>query len=823
MVFSNNLLMGAAGQATGYEIEQSIRFNDDDSAFMDRTPSSASNRKTWTWSGWVKRASNSEQAFFAAGDNSSNRFGLRFSSAANGAYLGVFDDISAATSLDLQSEKNFVDFSAWYHIVVAVDTTQSTASNRCKVYVNGNQITDFNNADYMGQNTDTSVNNTVKHRIGRLSYNTAQQFDGYLAEINFVDGSQLAPANFGETSNTTGQWVPIKYAGSYGTNGFYIKGEDSSDLGNDSSGNNNDFTTSGLAAADQMLDSPTDNFTTFNPIGSCNVSGQALTLSDGNLRSSAGGTSNAIEAIGTIAPTTGKYYAEFTLNAAPQLSNQYPAIGIIGIDLNITGGNNLNSSTFFGYLPSGNKLSGGSSSSYGDTYGNGDIIGIALDLDNQKIYFSKNGTYQNSGDPAAGSNAAFTSLVAGTEYRFCVSHAGSSATDVTMNAGQSAFNTAAPTGFSPMSTANLPDSAVSDPADQFDIGLWAGNNTDGRAITGYNFGPDWVWIKARNNDYSHNWTDAVRGAGQFIQSNTTDAQVAGPGAFGSTLAFTSDGFTLDNGTSSNLFVNQTGTNYVGWAWNANGSGSSNGDGSITSTVSANATSGFSIIRWTGTASNGTIGHGLGVQPTLYILKNTATTNSWIIGSTLYAATAYLSINNTDALATGDAAVFNSTHATSSVINLGTNVGTNGSSGSNNMICYAFANVEGFSKIGTYEGNGSSSDGPFVYTGFKPRWIMFRRYDAGDGWSILDTARGSGNFGSAAGSTGKDPTAGNEMNNKINANDHFGEEDNSGGSRKCSFLSNGFKVKNTNTAMNASGGDYLYMAFAESPFETATAR
>ena len=392
-----------------------------------------------------------------------------------------------------------------------------------------------------------------------------------------------------------------------------------------------------------------------------------------------------------------------------------------------------------------------------------------------------------------------------------------------MNAGQSAFNTAAPTGFSPMSTANLPDSAVSDPADQFDIGLWAGNNTDGRAITGYNFGPDWVWIKARNNDYSHNWTDAVRGAGQFIQSNTTDAQVAGPGAFGSTLAFTSDGFTLDNGTSSNLFVNQTGTNYVGWAWNANGSGSSNGDGSITSTVSANTTSGFSIIRWTGTASNGTIGHGLGVQPTLYILKNTATTNSWIIGSTLYAATAYLSINNTDALATGDAAVFNSTHATSSVINLGTNVGTNGSSGSNNMICYAFANVEGFSKIGTYEGNGSSSDGPFVYTGFKPRWIMFRRYDAGDGWSILDTARGSGNFGSAAGSTGKDPTAGNEMNNKINANDHFGEEDNSGGSRKCSFLSNGFKVKNTNTAMNASGGDYLYMAFAESPFETATAR
>ena len=818
MVFSNNLLAGAGGQATGYDIEQSIRFNDDDSAFMDRTPSSAGNRKTWTWSGWVKRASNSEQAFFAAGANSSDRFGIRFSSAANGAYLGVFDDISAGTSLDLQSEKNFVDFSAWYHIVVAVDTTQSTASNRCKLYVNGNEITDFNNSDYMGQNTNTSVNNTVNHRIGRLSYNTAQQFDGYLAEINFVDGSQLAPANFGETSNTTGQWVPIKYAGSYGTNGFYIKGEDSSDLGNDSSGNNNDFTTSGLTAADQMLDSPTDNFTTFNPIGSCNVSGQALTLSDGNLRSSAGGTSNAIEAIGTIAPTTGKYYAEFTLNAAPQLSNQYPAIGIIGIDLNITGGNNLNSSTFFGYLPSGNKLSGGSSSSYGDTYGNGDIIGIALDLDNQKIYFSKNGTYQNSGDPAAGSNAAFTNLVAGTEYRFCVSHAGSSATDVTMNAGQSAFNTAAPTGFSPMSTANLPDPSISDPADQFDIGLWAGNSTDGRAITGYNFAPDWVWIKARNNDYSHNITDAVRGAGQFIQSNTADSEVAGPGAFGSTLAFTSDGFTLDNGTTSNLFVNQSGTNYVGWAWKANGSGSSNTDGSINSTVSANTTSGFSIVTYTGTGANATVGHGLGAVPKMIIIKDRSNAESWIVYHEAVGNDGNVYLNLANAKATQ--AIFNNTTPTSSVFSLGSIDGANKSSA--NHVAYCFADVDGFSKFGGYEGNGST-DGPFVYTGFKPRWIMFHRYDAADGWSILDTARGSGNFGSEAGSTGKDPTAGNEMNNKINANDHFGEEDNSGGSRKASFLSNGFKVKNTNTAMNASGGDYLYMAFAESPFKTATAR
>ena len=157
---------------------------------------------------------------------------------------------------------------------------------------------------------------------------------------------------------------------------------------------------------------------------------------------------------------------------------------------------------------------------------------------------------------------------------------------------------------------------------------------------------------------------------------------------------------------------------------------------------------------------------------------------------------------------------------STTFTLGSGNGFNGNGDTH--VFYAFQSIDGFSKIDIYEGNGSS-DGPFVYTGFKPRWIIFKRYDAADGWSILDTARGSGNFGSAAGSNGKDPTAGNEMNNKINANDQFAEEDNSGGSRKCSFLSNGFKIKNTNTAMNASGGDYFYMAFAESPFKTATAR
>ena len=794
--------MGAAGQASGYEINQSIRFNDDDSAIMDRTPSSASNRKTWTWSGWVKRATDAEHTFFAAGDNSSNRFGLKFRSAANGGTLAVFDDISAATSLSLLSNRSMRDFSAWYHIVCAVDTTQSTASNRCKLYVNGDQVTDFSSASYMGQNTDTSINNTVTHRLGRLSYSSSHQFDGYLAEINFVDGSQLAPANFGETNTDTGQWVPIKYSGSYGTNGFYITGADSSDLGEDFSGNNNDFTSSGLTAADQMLDSPTDNFTTFNPIGSCNVSGQALTLSDGNLRSSAGGTSNAIEAIGTIAPTTGKYYAEFTLNAAPQLSNQYPAIGIIGIDLNITGGNNLNSSTFFGYLPSGNKLSGGSSSSYGDTYGNGDIIGIALDLDNQKIYFSKNGTYQNSGDPAAGSNAAFTNLVAGTEYRFCVSHAGSSATDVTMNAGQSAFNTAAPTGFSPMSTANLPAPTIADPSEYFQSVQYA-TTTSAQDITfggNSDLAPDWLWFKRRDHASDHFLFDKVRGVLKTISSNDTNPEVT---SAGSLTAFGTDGFSLGDGGSDNDINGASSSgNFMAWGWAAGGtSGSSNSDGSVTSTVSANTTAGFSICKLNpGGNNNITFGHGLGVAPRLVIVKNLEDATNWQVLHLDQGVGNKIFLNSSNAAAS-DANMWQNTAPTSTVVSMGTAQTTN-----EDVIAYCFAEISGYSKISNYVGNGDAN-GPFVNCGFKPAWVIGKRIGGSGGyfdWFLFDSE--SPGF--------------NVTNERIHPNNVQATDTGAG---SLDLVSNGFKIRTNTSSMNSSGDTIIFMAFAESPFKTATAR
>jgi hypothetical protein len=473
MVFSNNLLLGAAGAGGGYEIENSVRL--DGVGDMSRTVGSNGDLREWSWSFWVKRSglgTNGGLGFNIGGTytDASNRSIVRFYSSGNGTDDFYWAERSGgAWREDQWTDAQYRDPSAWYHILLVWDTDGGTTP-RARRYINGVQITDLGGSPAAAANVDSGTNKAGTFQLFDQAGFPGREFEGYCAEMHFVDGSALEPTDFGEF-NTDGVWIPIKTSGiTYGSNGFYLDFADNSDLGKDVSGNNNDFTSSGLATTDQMLDTPTNNYSIFNPVASCNVSGQPLTISDGNLRTSAGGTLNAIEAITQIGPSSGKYYAEFTLNAAPQLSNQYPVIGVIAADLDITGGNNVGNSTFRGYIPNG-TISGGAS--YGDTFTTNDVIGCAIDLDNQKIWWSKNGTFQNSGDPAAGTNAAFTNLTAGLFYRFCISHAGSTATDVTGNFGQTGgFTYTPPTGFNALSTANLDDPTIADPYGVYaDIGL----------------------------------------------------------------------------------------------------------------------------------------------------------------------------------------------------------------------------------------------------------------------------------------------------------------------------------------------------------------
>jgi hypothetical protein len=328
------------------------------------------------------------------------------------------------------------------------------------------------------------------------------------------------------------------------------------------------------------------------------------------------------------------------------------------------------------------------------------------------------------------------------------------------------------------------------PKDHFITNLWDGNDGANRAIT-TTFEPSWVWIKARDGTYNHGLYDQVRGATKSIHSNTTDADHTTANGLKS---FTSTGFTIGGDAETN----DASLDYVSWSWKANGSGSANTDGSISSTVSANTTAGFSIVKWVGTGANATIGHGLGVAPSLLISKNYGTATNWYVYHKSLGATKNVRLNLTNASAT-ETAVWNDTAPTNSVFSVGTNTSVNNSG--DNTITYCFAEKKGFSKFGTYKGNGSS-DGVFVYTGFKPAWVMTKySHSGGTGsWLMYNTGLNP---------TNKDQFFHHEANTTATWVDNTDRVD---------LYSNGFKfVDSTNSDSNTSGGYYVYMAFAEAPF------
>jgi len=327
--------------------------------------------------------------------------------------------------------------------------------------------------------------------------------------------------------------------------------------------------------------------------------------------------------------------------------------------------------------------------------------------------------------------------------------------------------------------------------DYFNTKLYSGNDTSGHAITGVGFQPDWTWIKCRTHTEDHNLYDAVRGAQKSLVPNSTQVE----GDYSTVLqSFNTDGFTV--GTSG--WVNDSGKTYVGWNWKANGAGSANTAGSINSTVSVNTTAGFSIVKYTGTGANATVGHGLGAVPKMIIFKNLDTTRNWgvlhhkLSGGGLY----NLQLNSTGAEANYPSPMFNSTAPTNSVFSVGTSNDTNESG--DNIIAYCFAEKTGYSKFGSYVGNGNA-DGTFVYTGFKPAFYLWKRSSGTADWHIVDNKRDTFNE--------------TDVNLYPNSN---AAESIGNGYNGVDFLSNGIKIRQSNTDVNGSGSTYIYMAFAAAP-------
>ena len=424
-----NFVGNSQWPSTPQSIDNSCRFDRASGDYLSRTPSSAGNRKIFTFSTWLKghdAAVQGSSYFFHAdisGSSNVDVFGL--------TATGIQVSINSANSGDLNTTAVFRDLSAWYHMVFAVDTTQGTASNRLKIYVNGTQITAFDTETYPSQDYQfTGFNTTQEHNVSWAD----SEHNGYLAETVFIDGQQLEPTSFGEFDTTTGIWKPKKIGSfsSAGTNSFYLDFKDSSNLGKDASGLGNNFTVTNIASTDQMTDTCVENFATLNSLNNVGT-GANPTYSEGNLKvvSSA---DNYFGGSGNIGVTTGKWYLEVELDAE-STSGQ----GVIGMSTNIFEEarqnrhlGQLTSNPSVGYYGgNGNKVvDGATDSSYGNTYAAGDIIGIAIDLDNNKIYFSKNGTFQNSGDPTSGSTGtgAISLTATDREWFLTLGDAGSSTT-----------------------------------------------------------------------------------------------------------------------------------------------------------------------------------------------------------------------------------------------------------------------------------------------------------------------------------------------------------------------------------------------------------
>ena len=912
--------MYSSGGFYPYEIDQSLRFNRPDSAYLTRTPSLASNRKTWTWSGWVKRSDIvNQQVIFNAGSNAIGVQSTGWSIVSNGALQMYTATVGVSNEGFMRSAAVFRDTSAWYHLVLVIDSTQANQDDRVKAWVNGEAITLISQGWYVQQNYDTAVNSTLRHDIGHADA-ASVDFQGYMAEVYFIDGQSLTPSSFAETKS--GVWVPKEYEGTYGTNGFYLPfdeygypGKDAATfLGSelvvngsfDTNTNNwtaysgatlsvsnkrlsvsgstnasayqaisvesgstysigvdidignvaglrlgieytlgardgtetptnqggdfrfnftssitgtvyvrcflqgpgtayfdnisvkkiitqgNDWTPNNLAATDQVLDSPTNNFCTWNPLDK----GDLLGLSEGSTEAA---YTSGLWAAGksTVGVTSGKWYWEVVKTTA-----NYSMIGIGTTDMPVAGnthpGNDAYSWAY--YSDTGNKLNNNTSVSYGATYASGDVVGVAFDADAGSLTFYKNGVSQGvaytgltSGPyfPVIGVYLATVVANFGQDSSFAGNKTAQGNTDAN---GIGDFYYAPPAGYLALCTANLPNPAIDPaqddvPADYFNTVLYTATGNDNLAITGVGFQPDFTWIKSRSAAYSHNVYDAVRGVSKRLQTNLTNAESS---PISGVKSFDADGFTLGNDTNDTNFT--SGVTYVAWNWLAGNGTVSNTDGTITSTVSANQKAGFSIVSYTDAGIyTATIGHGLSQKPDLYICKTRSATSDWFVFTDVVSGSwEYLRLN-TDDTSTG---AFQSANSTTF-----NPVGISGSS-----IAYCFHSVEGYSKIGSYTGNGSAN-GPFIYTGFRPAFVIMKVLDLSGGfWVLHDSTRDEYN----------------ESQKWLFPNSSSAEQ--TATYSKLDFLSNGFKIRSAPPDnINYSGNTFIYMAFAEMPFKYSNAR
>tara|TARA_R100000278_G_scaffold4468_1_gene7537 strand:+ start:548 stop:3700 length:3153 start_codon:yes stop_codon:yes gene_type:complete len=727
--------------------------------------------------------------------HTANDYTYLFSNSSNQQYLGVYLNATAGhfgfngnspnpyTAVRGDIPGGTIPLNQWNHFFV-----QRNADGTMTVGFNGS---------ILQNSVAEGANNTASGTVGPLKigsqhyYGSSHRyfFEGYMDELRI--------------SNTP------RYSASYeGT------------VGDDTSGQGNTFTPNNFTSSDVLSDVPTNNFCTHNPLD--DDYGSVSTFSEGNLQASRG-SSNHGSTRGTIGMSSGKWYFEYCLPTATNGSASFWG-GVCNSTADMTVSRTNGMWNYGGsngeFIVRGTGNTG--IHNYGSDIAAGTVVGVAVDMDNKKIWIAKNNSWFGSsnavtdGNPSTGTNPTSTftdsqipdghlypqlglyNYAAKVNFGQDSSFSGTKTAQTNKDAsGLGNFFYAPPTGFLALCTNNLPSEAqyVIEPQKHFNTLTYTGDGSSSNEVTGLQFKPDLVWIKSRLSTSEHILQDSVRGANVF--TSITQAQEGATGG-GWVKNMNENGFITDvNGP-----INTNGASYVAWCWKAGGTAVTNNDGSKSVTLSANQEAGFSIIEFAGNDANATIGHGLGKKPKFFVVKSRTHSQNWFAYHVGTGATKNPRLNDNTVYTTAN--IWNNTEPTDTVINLGSSSGVNGNG--NSYICYCWTDIPGYSKIGSYVGN-ANADGPFVYCGFRPAFILFKNGSTTTNWEIYDTTRPYG--------------VSNPALRPLYANHNYVEETHAT-LPLLDILSNGFKIRGTWDEFNKSGNTILYMAFAEQPGPTAYA-
>ena len=786
----------------GWQMKRSLRWEGTTGgtySYLYRTGSSPTGGGKYSYSSWIKRVSRDAQTcLWGAGG------GSQTNTHAEGIYITSSNQIaliyrgavgSGSVGWYAYSKNLIRDYGSWYHIMLTYDNNQSGIANKIKYYFNGVEVPYYSGVGSPGDLEYVNKSGVTQY-IGRMDQGGGPGYARvYQAETHVADGYIWTPSDFGYTDAQTGQWRPKRpqdISVNYGNNGFYLDYADNtstSTIGIDRSGNSNNWTASGFSVSagednDSLLDTPTNNFATFNPLVRSNN-----TFSDGNLKVTCSSSTPAAFH-STLGASSGKYYMEFLLK-----DDDNYAIGVSGDTSHPTYYSNGNQIGFWvqsdktRVFRNGSNITGNS-----EVVGNfetgvegtstgwsvGDIAGLALDMDKKLIYLYKGSTQVGYVDFSGYSWEKV--FFGGGNYISGQVYVG--------NFGQRPFAHTPPAGYRSLCSRNLATplaAGVVNPKRNFAVINYSGNASTNK-ITGLEFKPDCVWTKVTNATGQYSIFDSVRGATKRLGNgangfgNNAETTVAA-----SLQSFDENGFTFGAEAGNN-----GGENYTAWCWKAGGTAVSNSDGSITTSVSVNKDAGFSIITYTGTGSNATVGHGLGVTPKFFIIKRRDNTGDFAVYHEPSNSTGQMQLSQTNAQS--NEPWFNG-DPTSSVINLKTSGTVNGSSGT--YVIYCWAEIPGYSKFGSYVGNGDN-DGTFVDFGFKPAFVILKRL-ANESWIFADIKR---------------------TTNELQPIDYYLLSTSNAAQSTgiiYDFLSNGIKFRSN--SQNENGATYIYMAWAEEPSGT----